>query len=73
MLKKKPTLSSQTRWGKLFNLMKMNKHMIPKNDANICTLSEKTKFQMLIGVNKKNPPCLQKARWITLNVLTHFK
>ena len=27
--------------------------MIPKNDANICTLYEKTKFQMLIGVNKK--------------------
>lgn len=53
MLNKKPTLSSQTRWGKLFNLMKMNKHMIPKNDANICTLSEKTKSQMLIGVNKK--------------------
>lgn len=54
MLKKKPTLSSQTRWGKLFNLMKMNKHMIPKNDANICPLYEKTKSKALIGVNKKS-------------------
>lgn len=53
MLKKKPTLFSRTRWGKLFNLMKMNKHMIPKNDANICPLYEKTKPQALIDVNKK--------------------
>lgn len=53
MLKKKPTLFSRTRWGKLFNLMKMNKHMIPKNDANICTLFEKTKPQALNDVNKK--------------------
>ena len=53
MLTKKPTLSSQTRWGKLFNLMKMNKHMIPKNDANICPLYEKTKPQALIDVKQK--------------------
>lgn len=54
MLNKKPTLFLRTRWAKLFNLMKMNKHMIPKNDANICPLYEKTKSKVLISINKKS-------------------
>lgn len=47
--------------------------MIPKNDANICPLCEKTKPQALNDVNKKNPPYLKKARWINAQCFNSFQ